>query len=383
MREAALITGGGTGGHVYPALSIMRSLRSRLEAGAEGRSFGSIRPDNGAGEGGAGASDTLVYVGSTRGMERTLVPPTGVASHFLPMAPPTSPRGVMLLTIAALRCIPLMVRRPRVTVATGGYVCVPASLASWLLRIPIVLFVPDVTPAKAIRALIPLARRIAATTEDSLEYLPRKKTVVTGYPVRPAFARADRVSARGRFGIPQDATVLCVFGGSLGARSINDAVGRSLSGILSRDHVIHICGRDRLPEAEALSAGLAPAERARYHLFAYLDEEDMASALASADLVLSRSGASVLGELPAAGVPAVLVPLPLSGPIQRRNACFLADKGAAVILDNDDLDRNLDRLLRELLGDRARLQEMAANCRALFLPDAGERIADLVLETVS
>lgn len=314
-------------------------------------------------------------------MERTLVPPSGIPVYLLPMAPPGSPRGIALLAVAAMRCLPLVLRlRPRVTIATGGYACVPAALASWLARVPVVLFLPDVVPAKAVRALVPLARRVAAPTEDSLAYLPAEKTVVTGYPLREAFRDLSPERGRQRFGIPSGATVLCVFGGSLGARAINQALASCLPVLLAGNHVIHVCGRERLSEAEAAAADLGADARSRYHLFPYLEAEEMASALAAADLVLSRSGASLLGELPAAGTPAVLVPLPLSGVIQRANAEFLARHGAAVILDEQDLPTELDGVLRVLLADRGRLVAMAAACRALYRPDAAERIADLALE---
>jgi UDP-N-acetylglucosamine--N-acetylmuramyl-(pentapeptide) pyrophosphoryl-undecaprenol N-acetylglucosamine transferase len=297
------------------------------------------------------------------------------------MAPPTSIRGLGLLALATLRSMPVVARaRPRVTIGTGGYACVPACLASWLLRVPIVLFLPDVEPGKAVRALLPLARRVAVTTPDSLRYVNAPKAVLTGYPVRPAFLQTDRDRGRERYGLAEADTVLCVFGGSLGARAINAAVTHILPDLLRLAHVIHVAGQDRLDEVRKRTATLTVAQRARYHLFPYLNEEEMADALAASDLALARSGASVLGELPATGTPAVLVPLPIAGVHQRANAEFLARHGAAMVLDDDRIERDLGGLLGMLLTDRRRLEEMAGACAALAHRDAADHIAAIALE---
>ncbi|MDQ2741492.1 MAG: UDP-N-acetylglucosamine--N-acetylmuramyl-(pentapeptide) pyrophosphoryl-undecaprenol N-acetylglucosamine transferase, partial [Chloroflexota bacterium] len=237
-----------------------------------------------------------------------LVPVAGIRCYLFPMWPPGTPRGILSLLVATLRSLVVIARTaPRGTVATGGYVSMPAAVASWLLRVPLVLYLPDVVPGKAIRRLVPLARRIAVTAEDSRRYLPGDKTVVTGYPVRESFLRVSRASGRRRFGLPDDAVVLVVFGGSQGSRSINEALSACLPNVLADAHVIHICGDQRRSEAEVAAAGLPVELRPRYHLFPYLHDLDMAEALAAADLALCRSGASILGELPATGTPAVLV----------------------------------------------------------------------------
>jgi UDP-N-acetylglucosamine--N-acetylmuramyl-(pentapeptide) pyrophosphoryl-undecaprenol N-acetylglucosamine transferase len=270
--------------------------------------------------------------------------------------------------------------RPRATLATGGYVSVPAAVASWLCRVPLVLFLPDVVPGVAVRRLVPIARCIAVTSEDSLRYLPRDKTVVTGYPVRESFLRATRESGRQLLGIPAEATVLCVFGGSLGAQSINRAVARYLPDLLRRHYVLHICGWQRLEEAQAAAVGLTELQRARYRLYPFLDEEHMAAAMASADLALCRSGASTLGELPAVGTPAVLVPLPQREVHQLENASYLADRGAAVVLANDELHDRLGEVLLSLLDDPDRLLRMAEACASLARPQAADDVAALLLE---
>jgi UDP-N-acetylglucosamine--N-acetylmuramyl-(pentapeptide) pyrophosphoryl-undecaprenol N-acetylglucosamine transferase len=253
-------------------------------------------------------------------------------------------------------------------------------LASWILRIPLVLFLPDLVPGKSVAWLAPFARRIAVATEGSLPYLPAQKTIVTGYPVRAPFRKASRDVGRRRFDIPPDARVLCVFGGSQGSRSVNTAVGTALPYLLEKYWVLHVSGPDRYPEAETAAGGLSPEIGGRYRLFPYLHSMEMADALAAADLALCRSGASVLGELPATGTPAILVPLPERGVHQRENAEFLAQAGAAIVVKDDELAQRLTELVDLVLGDPNRLAGMADACRRLARPDAARDIADLVWE---
>lgn len=312
-------------------------------------------------------------------MERSLVPPTGIRYFLMPMAPPTSARGIVLLATATLRSLfVLFWVRPRVTVATGGYASTPAALASWLLRIPVVLFLPDVFPGKAVAWLAPLARKIAVTSEVTEQHFPPGRAVVTGYPLRESFVDPSREAGRHRFGLPHDATVLCVFGGSQGARRINEAVARHLPELLMRYHVLHICGEQRLSEAELATETLTPEARTRYRLFPYLHDEEMADALAATDLAVCRAGASVLGELPATGTPAILIPLPQRSVHQRENAEYLTDRGAAVMLDDEKIDGELGPLIEKLLADRARLESMAAATSSLARPHATEAIIVLI-----
>lgn len=381
MRVETLITGGGTGGHLYPALSVVPFLLQHLpgdpietlEGGRDRRQKGSERL-NGRNE------PRVLYVGSSRGLERLVLPRTGIRFFLFPQAPPTSFLNVILLAVAGLRSLLLVARwRPRVTFATGGYVSVPAAVASWLLRVPLVVFLPDAVPGKAVRLLLPLAKRIAVSNEDAAAGLDPCRTVVTGYPVREWFGKASRESGRHRFRLPADARVLGVFGGSQGSRSINDAVIKYLPEMLSRSHVLHVCGRGRLEEVQRVADSLSPGQRKRYSLHAYLHDEEMADALAAVDLAVCRSGASVLGELPAAGTPAVLVPYPNPAVHQGENAEYLVRHGAAIVIRDGDLQSQLGPIVEELLSDSEHLREMAAACRSLAKPDAVSAIGNLIL----
>lgn len=379
MRAKALITGGGTGGHVYPALSIIQHLIERGVAGDSRRAPHSGPSASLGVEKEAPSGADLVYLGSTGGLERKVVPATGIECYFLPMAPPFTVRGAFLTPTAAARSLVVLRHtRPNVVFGTGGYVTAAPAIAAWLLRIPVILFSGDIHAGKAIRQLAPLAKKVAVSAPEGGEGLPSDKVVVTGYPLRPWFAAASGERGRATYSIGADETVLLVFGGSLGARRINQALVRSLGTLLQHCHVIHVAGIDRFEEAQRDAAVLSTSQRERYHLVPYLHDQRMADALAAADLALCRSGASVLGELPATSTPAVLVPLPARGVHQRENAEYLEAHGAGVVLEDEQLESRLGPLLSELLSDPARLEKMRSASASLATPDATERLARMV-----
>jgi UDP-N-acetylglucosamine--N-acetylmuramyl-(pentapeptide) pyrophosphoryl-undecaprenol N-acetylglucosamine transferase len=343
-------------------------------------------------------------------------------------------------TLAARRLIAR--ERPAAILGTGGYVCVPVFLAARAMRVPTAIYLPDVVPGLAVRFLSRLATVTACSVEDSAPYFgfsildfgsrsgqskigypagvnPKSKMVVTGYPVRPELFRLDRAACRAAFGLADDPPALLVTGGSRGARSINRAIAALLPHLLEIAQVIHICGREG---DEAFLRGAAdelPDElRARYHLYAYLHSQgtrdlglgtretgsdqaiphsraqlapspqplapDMLAALGAADLAVCRSGASTLGELPAAGLPAVLVPYPYVH--QDENADYLVRHGAALKVHDDAMlgdgrpeDGPLFQQIRRLIGDANERRTMAARSRALARPDAAQRLADVLL----
>jgi UDP-N-acetylglucosamine--N-acetylmuramyl-(pentapeptide) pyrophosphoryl-undecaprenol N-acetylglucosamine transferase len=251
-------------------------------------------------------------------------------------------------------------------------------LAAWVLRVPILVYLPDVEPGLAVRFIARLAARTAVTVEDSRVYFPSRKAVVTGYPVRAEFHGLNQAEGRASLGLVPDDAVLLVLGGSRGARSINRALSEVLEHVLELAQVVHVSGELDWPwvaeRCEALPAVLKP----RYHAFSYLHEK-MGPALAAADLAVCRAGASTLGELPFFGLPAVLVPYPHAWRYQRVNAGWLVGRGAAVHLDDERLTEELLPTLRRLLNDRAALVEMAEQMRALARPDAAVHLASELL----
>jgi len=263
---------------------------------------------------------------------------------------------------------------PEAIFVTGGYVSVPVVVAGWLRRVPILIYLPDIEPGLAIRVLSRLARRVAVSVEESQRYFPAHKTTVTGYPVRSELLTADKREAQKALDLEEGLKTLLVFGGSRGAHSLNLALSKVLDRLLDVCQIVHICGRLDAQWVEGQRAELPARLRARYRAYAYLHEE-MALALAAADLVVARAGAATLGELPALGLPGILVPYPYAGRHQELNADYLVSHGAAVKIDDADLEKKLLPTVMELLGNEERLIRMGERARRLARPRAAQHIA--------
>ncbi len=279
--------------------------------------------------------DTL-WVGGEGGMEEPLVRRQGIQFKSIPAAGvhgvgvAALPRNLVTITrgaIAARRILGAF--KPDAMFFTGGYVAVPVALAG--RSIPSLLYVPDIEPGMALKSLAGMADVIVVTTYESQKYF-NKKVYETGYPIRADLAIWDRQTAAQHLGIAGRSPVLLVFGGSKGAHSINSAVLNNLHGLLGRFELIHISGEQDWELVKQARAQLPTDSAARYHAMPYLHE--MGAALAAADLVVSRAGASSLGEYPLFGLPAVLVPYPHAWRYQKVNADYLTRRGAAIILED-------------------------------------------------
>jgi UDP-N-acetylglucosamine--N-acetylmuramyl-(pentapeptide) pyrophosphoryl-undecaprenol N-acetylglucosamine transferase len=202
--------------------------------------------------------------------------------------------------------------------------------------------------------------------------------IVTGYPLRPELSSWERAKARIALGLSTRKPTLLIFGGSKGARSLNKAVLANLSALLELAEIVHISGQLDWDEVEEAEAGLKAKQKRRYHTFPYLHE--MGKALAAADLVVSRSGASSLGEFPFFGIPAVLVPYPHAWRYQKVNASYLAQNGAAVILDDSRLQVELLDTIKVLLDNPGKRESMQIAMRNLSKPDAAQAIASQLLD---
>ena len=244
------------------------------------------------------------------------------------------------------------------------------------------VFLPDIEPGLALKVMARLAWRVAATTSDSAAYVGGGKLVATGYPLREQFLTTTRASARSRLGLAPDERVLLVYGGSKGARSINRAVVSALDALLERSIVIHVSGESDWAEVDAAKSALSAAQQTRYRAYAYLHEE-MVDAMAAADLVVCRSGASSLGELPALGLPAILVPYPHAWRYQKVNAEYLAARGAAEVLEDRalaDPEHGLAARAAALLDDAPALEAMRSASRRLGRLDGADNIAVLLAQ---
>lgn len=347
-----VFAGGGTGGHLFPALAVADELRRR-------------HPDA-----------AIMFVGGTRGLETRVVPEAGFALRTLPLAglKGRTLRGSLLAggaaALAVLRCFGWFLgRRPGLVVGVGGYASGPAVLAAWLLRVPTMLMEQNHLPGATNRWLAPRVDA-ACVPSDAAKARLGGIGIVTGNPVRAAFAAIGPSPNGSR-------TSLLVSGGSRGARTINRAMVDALPQLAAMTpppRVVHQTGTD---EHEAIARAYRDHPVLDGDVRPFLD--DMAMRLADADVIVCRAGATTLAELAAAGRPAILVPFPFAADDhQRANAEVVRDTGAAVVV----LDREFDGArcaaeVEALSVDRARRERMAAAARTLARPDAAARIVDV------
>jgi UDP-N-acetylglucosamine--N-acetylmuramyl-(pentapeptide) pyrophosphoryl-undecaprenol N-acetylglucosamine transferase len=354
----ALVTGGGTGGHVYPALALADELVGR------GHPVSSIR-----------------FVGARRGLEARVVPAAGFAIDLLPGR--GIQRRLTLANLAALwdnlrafvRSRRIVSRaRPRVVVGVGGYASLPCLVAARLRRVPTVVHEQNAAPGLANRVAVLLGARAAI----SLPGTPLRDSVLTGNPIRPQIAAVRRA--------PATPPLVTVVGGSLGAGRLNDAAIGLYQRWRGRDDVAirHVSGPRNYDQCASALAGVRqPGDCLAYELVPY--EDHMEGLYARTTLAVSRAGAVTVAELAAAGVPSVLVPLPgAPGDHQTRNAQAMVDAGASIVVPDAECDGDrLDAVTGELLADHGRLDAMATAAHTLARPDAAARLADLVEEVAS
>jgi len=276
--------------------------------------------------------------------------------------------------------------RPDVVLGFGGYVSIPVGFAALLRGIPLVLHEQNSVPGLANRVLSRWAARVAVTYEESAESLGHpERVVVTGNPVREEVANSRRDTGRAALRLPDTARVLLVFGGSRGARHLNTALLAIRSRLMAEPdlHVVHVAGAAEAAVVRTSLEASGGDGGGRWRVLEYLD--DMGSALAGADLVVARAGATSIAEITALGLPAVLVPYPYAtDDHQTKNARTMVAHGAAELIADKDLDdERFGDILIGILGDGARRATMSDASRELGRPDAAKRVVGLVRETVA
>lgn len=355
VQRPLMIVAGGTGGHVFPGLAVAEELRRR--------------------------EVPVVWLGTQQGLEARLVPAADIPIEWLTV------RGLRRRGLRGWLAAPWMVasstlqaarilrrHRPRAVLGMGGYVSGPGALAARLLGIPLLIHEQNAIPGFTNRKLAPLAARIMTGFAGVFEGY--SKAVHTGNPVRAAIGEAA-AAARGEEPNGRPLRLL-VLGGSQGAAAINQAVPEALIRLEARlrPEVWHQTGATHADSTAAQYRALGLEARVEPFI------DDMAAAYAWADLALCRAGALTVAELAAVGVPAVLIPFPYAtDDHQTANARHLVARDAGVLFPQDHLTvERLSAVLAELLGDREHLQTMAANARAMGLPDAACQVAQLCLE---
>jgi UDP-N-acetylglucosamine--N-acetylmuramyl-(pentapeptide) pyrophosphoryl-undecaprenol N-acetylglucosamine transferase len=348
---AFAMAGGGTGGHVIPALAVARELKRR--------------------------GHQPFFAGTRTGLEAKLVPAAGFPIEWIEIGGlkrvgvAQTLRTLWQLPLSSLRMVSLLRRRkPAAVFSLGGYAAGPVTIAAWFLRIPIVLMEPNAVPGMTNRWMGRMAAKALVNFEETARYFPPGKSEVTGVPVRPDFFALSPKPAGGPF------TIL-VTGGSRGSRTLNTAARQSWK--LFREagmpvRFLHQAGVDAHQELarEFEESGLDGK------VVAFID--DMPAAFAEADLLVCRSGAGAVAEVAASGKPAILVPFPFAADQhQLRNAETLANAGAAhLVLDREMTGARLFEEVKTLAASREALLEMGRKARQFAHPDAAERAADLL-----
>ena len=361
-----VIAGGGTGGHTSPGLGVVSALRAR------------------------GA--TCLWIGSANGLEARRVPEHGIAYHSIATGKLRRYWDWQNVTDLVVR-VPtgfaqawrlLRRLRPSVVLGTGGFVALPVAMAAASLRIPLVVHEQTSVPGVANRLAAKVARRVAVSWDASRPYFSSRRTVLTGNPLRPELRLGSREAAIARFGLDPSLPLLYVTGGAQGASWVNRVVGEALEELLEQAQVVHQCGDNPATGdrqwLEDRRARLPAAEATRYTIMPFVGEE-LGDLYAATTLMVTRAGAGTLNECCQLGLPAIYVPLPgASGNEQMANARLAERAGGAVVLPQAALTpASLVASVRDLLSDPGHLKEMGDRARTLAVPDAAERLADLVL----
>ncbi|MEH1012697.1 UDP-N-acetylglucosamine--N-acetylmuramyl-(pentapeptide) pyrophosphoryl-undecaprenol N-acetylglucosamine transferase [Micromonospora sp. CPCC 206060] len=368
-RIRVVVTGGGTGGHTYPALTTIRTLRARLsEAGTE--------PD-------------LLWVGVEHGLEARIaaeegIPFRAITTGKLRRSPNLRELGrniadAFRIPLGLLQAVLIVVRnRPAVVFSSGGYVSVPIGIAAWLTRRPLVMHEQILTLGLANRILAMVATRILLSHPSSVEHLParaRKRAVVTGNPIRPEVLAGEPARGFAAHGLDPDLPLVFVTGGAQGAVQVNDLVAQILPDLLNECQVLHQCGDYSLDRMRQVAAALPPHLVHRYRVVDYVHGE-LPDVLAAASIVVARSGAGTVAELTALGKACVFIPLiPTGGDEQRRTARHLAEAGAARVLAGPDATPdNLRNEVLTLLRDPQWREQLAEAARRHGRPDAAAAV---------
>ena len=364
-----IFSGGGTGGHIYPALTLIDTVKKKL-------------PDA-----------EVLYVGTEKGLEADIVPKTGINFIALDLEGGFERRFTLenikraanaLLSVQKAKKI-VEDFKPDVAVGTGGYVCGPILLAASLMKIPTLIQEQNAVAGITNKILSKFAAKIAVGSELALKNFPAEKTVYTGNPIRAEVLQAKKIDGLKEFNFSADKPVVLISGGSRGARSINQSMTEIL---LTADkkfdaQFLHVTGKGEFNSViENLKAGNFNFDNPKIKIVPYL--YNMPRAMAMADLAIFRAGATGLAELTARGIPAILIPYPFAAENhQEFNAKELVKVGAAKMILNKDLTAKiLSAELAELLNNPEELKKMSAASLSLGKPYAADEIANLILDLV-
>ncbi|MBR1805662.1 MAG: undecaprenyldiphospho-muramoylpentapeptide beta-N-acetylglucosaminyltransferase [Selenomonadaceae bacterium] len=359
-----IVSGGGTGGHIYPALTLIDAIKFK-------------RPDA-----------EFLYVGTQKGLEADIVPKAGINFTALKLEGGLERHFTLANISRAANAIWSIKRasdivksfKPDAVVGTGGYVCGPILLAASLMKVPTLIQEQNAVAGVTNKILSKFVKKIAVGTRDALKNFPADKTVYTGNPIRAEVLAAKKSDGLREFNFTDSKPVVLISGGSRGARSINNAMIDVLKSAAQKNSAqfLHVTGKGEFDAVTAKLSDVLDAPNIRVVPYLY----NMPQAMAMADVAIFRAGATGLAELTARGVPAILVPYPFAAENhQEFNARALVEAGAAKMILNKDLTAEiLSATLDEMLSSPDALKKMSEASLSLGKPQAAAEIADLILE---
>lgn len=362
LKKRIAITGGGTGGHLYPGLAVADEFRQR--------------------------ECELLYLGSSRGLEAEVVPKAGfpflaVPSKGLAGTPFKKMMALIHMGIGTIKAwFRLSAWKPDLVVGTGGFVCVPAVVSAKILGVPVVLLEQNAVPGKAIKLLSRFAKAVCLSFADSEKYFPGRRTEWTGNPLRSSIKLKEKEEARRELGLDPDRPTLLVAGASQGATSINRALVEALAEWKDKEwNIVHLTGRNHLARVKARVETVLPDDsNVLYRAFGF--RKDMENLYSAADLVVSRAGATTIAELTCLGLPAIFVPYPFAGGHQKENARVVVDSGGARQIPDEQVGEMLRDEVESLLEDVTVLQDMSVKSRETARPDASQSVVNVCCEVM-
>lgn len=361
MSTKIIISGGGTGGHIFPAVSIAQEIKQRM-------------PET-----------NILFVGAKGGMEMNLVPKYGfdieavwVSGIHRKLTSKNLLKNLLFpvkLLVSLLQARQIMKRfKPTLVVGVGGFASGPIGRVAAYSEIPLVICEQNAFPGLVNRWLAPKASKILLGNSDAAKYFDPKKTIVTGNPIR-SFPSVDKQGATAKMGLNPEKKILLSLGGSLGAFTLNKAIQNRLEEVReNKVQLVWQCGKRYY---EHLQSEVKSDEW--IHLKPFIN--DMAAAYASADLVISRAGGSTISELIALSKPSILVPSPnVAEDHQTKNALSLSEKGAAILVKDDEAEEKLIHVALSILNDQTKISELKNNIKNIEKHDSAKEIVDVLFE---
>ncbi len=375
-----LFTGGGTGGHIFPIIAVARQLKKIYTQSSE-----PIGPDK----------ETLLemfFLGTwpisndfrKEGIKAKAIL-TGKLRRYFSIQ---NVLDLFKMPIGFIQALwHLYFWMPDVIFSKGGFGSVPVVLVGWLYRIPVLSHESDTVPGLANRLGAKFSKRIAISFASAAKYFPEKKTALVGNPTRSGITQIclstdldKKEEARKTLGLAGQKPIIFIFGGSQGAMKINEMILNTLSQLLEKYEIIHQCGPNNLEQIKQAIGQSASSDD--YHLFPFLDENQMAMAYLAADLVISRAGSGSIFETALCGKPSILIPLPhAAGNHQRKNAFAYAQAGATIVIEQANLTPNIFlNEIQKIFSQPDLKQKMSTNAKSFSQAEAGQKIAQALIE---